>query len=101
LWWRIVASALMAWIHLRSASIWYDEVITLLTTSGHANARLVAPTANLVKIVSDLYTRDVHPPLYFCTLAISRMIFGGSLEATRALSALFTHTVIQRPTMHK
>ena len=32
----VIASAVVAWMHIRSESIWYDETITLLTTSGHA-----------------------------------------------------------------
>jgi Dolichyl-phosphate-mannose-protein mannosyltransferase len=91
-----VAFAIAAWIHIRSASIWYDEAITLLTTSGHATLdwslgmQQFKPSANLIKILSDLYKYDVHPPLYFWTLAIWRVLFGGSLEIARWLSAVFT-----------
>jgi Dolichyl-phosphate-mannose-protein mannosyltransferase len=91
----ILASFIVAWIHVRSNSIWYDETITLLTTSGHAilnwslGMQQFKPTANLIEILSQLYKYDVHPPLYFWTLAIWRVLFGGSLEVARALSALF------------
>jgi Dolichyl-phosphate-mannose-protein mannosyltransferase len=48
------------------------------------------PTANLLKILSQLYTHDVHPPLYFWTLALWRVLFGTSLEVARMFSTLFT-----------
>jgi Dolichyl-phosphate-mannose-protein mannosyltransferase len=87
---------LAACIHLHNSSIWYDEAITLLTTSGHGQfvptlgMSQFQPTANLEKITSELYNEDVHPPLYFWTLAIWRTALGGSLEVARSLSALFT-----------
>jgi Dolichyl-phosphate-mannose-protein mannosyltransferase len=91
-----IGSAVAAWVHLHDSSIWYDEAITLLTTSGHAGLNWALglaqfkPSANLPKIASELYQQDVHPPLYFWTLAIWRVIFGQSLEVARALSAVFT-----------
>ncbi len=91
----IIISLVSATIHLRSSSIWYDEAITMLTTSGHAQLNWALglaqfkPSANLTKIVSELYEQDVHPPLYFWTLALWRVAFGESLEIARALSALF------------
>jgi len=90
----IVCAAVFAWVHLQGASIWYDEAITLLTTSGHARLEWSLglwqfnPTLNLRKILFDLYNQDVHPPLYFWTLAIWRTLFGSSLEVARAFSAL-------------
>ncbi len=92
----LIASAVVAWWHIRSITIWYDEAITLLTTSGHAipdwslGMEQFKPSANLFKILADLYKYDVHPPFYFLTLAIWRVVFGGSLEVARWLSALFT-----------
>jgi len=91
----IACAALLAWIHLRNASIWYDEAITLLTTSGHAQVdwslgeTQFQPTADLGKILLDLRNQDVHPPLYFWTLAIWRVLFGASLEVARSFSAFF------------
>jgi uncharacterized membrane protein len=91
----IAGAALLGCIHLERASIWYDEAITLLTTSGHAGLdwplglQQFQATANLYKIVADLYYQDVHPPLYFCALAIWRIAFGPSLEVARAFSLLF------------
>ena len=88
--------ALIAGVHIRTASIWYDEAVTLLITSGHApldwsyGMHQFEPTANLAKILFQLYHYDVHPPLYFWTLALWRVLFGGSLEAARAMSALFS-----------
>lgn len=92
----IGCAAVFAFIHIHSASIWYDEAITLLTASGHAKLDWTAgmmqfhPTTNLRKIVSDLYEQDVHPPLYFWALALWRTVFGESLEVARTFSALFT-----------
>jgi uncharacterized membrane protein len=92
----IVLSLWFAAVHIRNSSIWYDEAITLLTTSGHANLdwslgqAQFKPSADLGKILVDLYQRDVHPPLYFWTLAIWRVALGPSLEVARSLSALFT-----------
>jgi uncharacterized membrane protein len=91
----IVISLVAACIHLRNSSIWYDEAITLLTASGHAQLNWALglgqfrPSVNLAKIASELYEQDVHPPLYFWTLALWRVAFGESLEVARALSALF------------
>jgi len=92
----ILVFAIVAWAHIRSTTIWYDEAITMLTTSGHARPdwslgmEQFKPTANLVRILSDLYRYDVHPPFYFWMLAIWRVLFGRSLEVARLLSALFT-----------
>ncbi len=93
----IVASAVVAWLHIRSGSIWYDEALTLLMTSGRATLGdwslgmgQFKPTANLLKILSQLYTYDVHPPLYFWLLAIWRVLLGSSLEVARMFSAFFT-----------
>ena len=78
----ILISLVSATIHLRNSSIWYDEAITMLTTSGHAQLNWALglaqfkPSANLAKIVSELYQQDVHPPLYFWTLALWRVAFG-------------------------
>jgi Dolichyl-phosphate-mannose-protein mannosyltransferase len=91
----IACFAIFAGFHIFHSSIWYDEAITLLTTSGHANLDWALglgqfkPTANFARILSDLYTQDVHPPLYFWTLATWRVIFGSSLEVARSFSALF------------
>jgi len=92
----IVGTAVAAWVHLRSSSIWYDEAVTLLITSGHAKLEWsrglsqFTPSGHLGKILIDLYHRDVHPPLYFWTLALWRVLLGESLEVARALSVLFT-----------
>lgn len=91
----VVCAALVACVHIQRASIWYDEAITLLTTSGHAKLdwplgmMQFHPTTNLRRIVSDLYEQDVHPPLYFWALAFWRTAFGASLEVARTFSALF------------
>jgi Dolichyl-phosphate-mannose-protein mannosyltransferase len=90
----ILCAGMFAVVHLVRASIWYDEAITLLTTSGHAKLDWSLgiwqfnPTLNLKRIVFDLYEQDVHPPLYFWVLAMWRTLFGSSLEVARAFSAL-------------
>lgn len=92
----LLGAMVAAWVHLRHASIWYDEAVTLLTTSGHAKVdwplglQQFQPTAHLGKILVDLYQRDVHPPLYFWTLALWRLAFGSSLDVARTLSVTFT-----------
>jgi hypothetical protein len=92
----ILVSAFVACWHIQTVTIWYDEAITLLTASGHAapdwslGMQQFKPTANLLKIFVDLYKYDVHPPLYFLTLAFWRVLFGSSLEVARSLSLLFT-----------
>jgi Dolichyl-phosphate-mannose-protein mannosyltransferase len=92
----LLASTVVYWHHIRSAPIGYDEAITLLTTSGHAihpdwslGMSLFEPSAHLTKILSDLFNFDVHPPLYFWTVALWRCLFGGSIETARWLSAAF------------
>ena len=74
----ILAALVAAGIHINTNSIWYDEAITLLTTSGHAKLNWslglgqFKPSANLAKIVVELYRQDVHPPTLFldaCSLA--------------------------------
>jgi hypothetical protein len=92
----ILGATAAGWVHLRHASIWYDEAVTLLTTAGHARIdwslglQQFKPTARLVKILADLYHYDVHPPLYFWALALWRVTFGASLEVARVLSLCFT-----------
>jgi Dolichyl-phosphate-mannose-protein mannosyltransferase len=92
----VVASAVVAWVHIRATTIWYDEALTLLISSGHGmlewslGMQQFKPTANLLRILTELYKFDVHPPLYFWTLALWRVVFGASLEAARAMSLVFT-----------
>src|SRR5271167_1665594 len=92
----VVICAIVAAIHIYATTIWYDEALTLLVASGHGQLawsmgmQQFKPTANLANILSQLYKYDTHPPLYFWTLALWRMVFGGSLEAARWLSAIFT-----------
>jgi hypothetical protein len=91
----ILSSTIAAWLHLTHSSIWYDEAITLLTTSGHAKLdwslglMQFKPCADLRRIALELYNQDVHPPLYFWALALWRVVFGPSLEVARSLSVLF------------
>src|SRR5262249_21637731 len=72
------------------------EAVTLLVTSGHEQLNWsqgllqFKPSADLGKVLIELYERDVHPPLYFWTLALWRVAFGASLEVARSLSVCFT-----------
>jgi Dolichyl-phosphate-mannose-protein mannosyltransferase len=92
----VVICGVVAAIHIRATTIWYDEALTLLVTSGHGKLewqmgmQQFRPTANLAKILAQLYTYDTHPPLYFWTLGLWRVALGGSLEVARWLSAVFT-----------
>ncbi len=86
-----------AW--LRSAE--YDEQYTLFVTAGTPRpnwpaaafpagdvALVQAGHATLGGIARDLRTTDVHPPLYFWTVSLWRLVFGPSLFAARMLSVL-------------
>src|SRR5579871_70505 len=72
----LLTTAIVGWIHIHSASIWYDETVTLLMTAGHPvpdlsmGANLFKPTANLATVIHSLYVWDVHPPLYFLILSL-------------------------------
>ena len=86
-----------------SRSLWYDEAISLLETSGHsrptwpdrptpaaaAKANLVG-TASLSEVFADLKRFDTHPPVYFLTLSGWRQGLGFSIEAARGLSMVFS-----------
>jgi hypothetical protein len=86
-----------AW--LRSAE--YDEQYTLFVTAGTPRpnwpatvfpagdvALVQAGHATLGGIARDLRATDVHPPLYFWTVSLWRLVFGPSLFAARMLSVL-------------
>ncbi len=91
----LAGSVAFAWQSIRSATIWYDETITLLTVAGHTTPdwslgrAQFAGSADFQQILTQLYRGDVHPPLYFWTVAIWRVLAGRSLESVRLLSALF------------
>ena len=99
----LVAAALVlvsaAW--LRSAE--YDEQYTLFLTADIARPvwpagafpagevqRLQAEDATFAAIARDLRSTDVHPPLYFWTVAAWRALVGDSLFAARLASVLFS-----------
>jgi hypothetical protein len=84
---------------LRSAE--YDEQYTLFLTAGTPRpnwpatvfpagdvALVQAGHATLGEIARDLRATDVHPPLYFWTVSLWRLVFGPSLFAARMLSVL-------------
>ena len=100
-WWLLLLAALVltsaAW--LRSAE--YDEQYTLFLTAGTPRpdwpatvfpagdvAAVQAGHATLGGIARDLRATDVHPPLYFWTVSLWRLVFGPSLFAARMLSVL-------------
>ena len=79
----------------------YDEQYTLFLTAGAARPdwpadafpagevrRLQAGHAGFAAIAHDLRATDVHPPLYFWTIAAWRWPAGGSLIAARMASVL-------------
>ncbi len=84
---------------LRSAE--YDEQYTLFLTAGTPRpnwpttvfpagdvALVQAGHATLGGIARDLRATDVHPPLYFWTVSLWRLVFGPGLFAARMLSVL-------------
>ncbi len=94
------AGALLATALLRGPE--YDEGYTLLVAAGTprpawpagvftaAEARaMFAGHAGLVQIAQELRATDVHPPLYFWTVAAWRWLAGPSLFGVRLLSVLF------------
>lgn len=79
----------------------YDEQYTLFLTAGVARpvwptepfvagdvVRLQSGYATLGSIARDLRRSDVHPPLYFWTVALWRRAFGGGLFVARLFSVL-------------
>ncbi|HLB96326.1 MAG TPA: hypothetical protein VJK90_01625, partial [Acetobacteraceae bacterium] len=95
----IGAGVLLATAALRGAE--YDEGYTMLLAAGTprpawpagvftaAEARAVfAGHAGLGEIARDLRRTDVHPPLYFWTVAAWRWLAGPSLFGVRLLSVL-------------
>jgi 4-amino-4-deoxy-L-arabinose transferase-like glycosyltransferase len=96
----IGAGVLLATAALRGAE--YDEGYTLLLAAGTprpawpagiftaAEARAVfAGHAGLADIARELRATDVHPPLYFWTVAVWRWLVGPSLFGVRLLSVLY------------
>ena len=88
----LVAAGLLAAYHAFTSTIWYDEVITLLTLAGHPRPDWnsgVDPFlgyASWPQILSDLYHYDVHPPIYFFTVEAWRYLAGQSLASVRLFS---------------
>ena len=97
----IAALLLIAVAWLRSAE--YDEQYTLFLTGGVARPiwgsdaitagevqALQHGRAGSSAIARDLRATDVHPPLYFWTIAEWRRLMGNSLFAARSASVLFS-----------
>jgi len=92
-------AVLTATAALRSAE--YDEQYTMFLTAGVARPAwpdspfqagevpaLQAGHGSLLGIARDLRATDVHPPLYFWSVALWRRLTGGGLFAARLFSAL-------------
>ncbi len=97
----VAALLLVAVAWLRSAE--YDEQYTLFLTGGAARPiwgsdvitagdvrALQSGHATVLAIARDLRATDVHPPLYFWTMAEWRGLMGHSLFAARLASVLFS-----------
>jgi 4-amino-4-deoxy-L-arabinose transferase-like glycosyltransferase len=97
----VAALLLLAVAWLRSAE--YDEQYTLFLTGGVARPiwgsdvvtagdamALQSGHATFLAIARDLRATDVHPPLYFWTIAAWRGLMGHSLFAARLASVLFS-----------
>ena len=97
----VAALLLVAVAWLRSAE--YDEQYTLFLTGGVARPiwgshvitagdvrALQSGRAGFSAIARDLRATDVHPPLYFWTIAEWRGLVGNSLFAARLASVLFS-----------
>jgi uncharacterized membrane protein len=103
-----ILPALLAAAMLLTAVAWlrgaeYDEQYTLFLTGHVARPiwpaqpitagvvqELQAADAGFVAIAHDLRATDVHPPLYFWTVAAWRRLAGNSLFAARLASVLFS-----------
>jgi hypothetical protein len=95
------ALVLMSTAWMRGAE--YDEQYSLFLTAGVSRAnwpvdpfpageiqRLQAGRTDFATIAHNLRATDVHPPLYFWTIAVWRTLVGDSLFAARLASVLFS-----------
>ncbi len=84
-------------------AIWDDEAVSLLQVSGHPHpawprtperareaTKLYLGTGTFAAIAEDLRQTDIHPPLYYWSLALWRWVMGFSIEAARGLSLLYS-----------
>ncbi len=97
-----VSALLIVLLHsaIESRSIWYDEAITLLVTSGHATPVWPKETVRVETLQSIYQERAtypqlfwngiwrVHPPTYYEVALLWRNLFGSDLNSLRWLSAL-------------
>lgn len=104
--WLALGSLLLIALVLRfpglsERSIWYDEAITLMVTSGQSRpdwpdepvsvgtlAPLLESNASPGAIVDQTRRFDAHPPLGYLAFAGWKRLFGPSIEAARGLSLL-------------
>lgn len=72
----LILGVTMVFFNINQSSLWYDE--------SYSAAAVEHPLIPMVSMIS----RDAHPPLYFVLLKLFTSVFGRSVSALRALSAL-------------
>ena len=103
----LVLAAVLRFWQLDAQSMWYDEVLTLAESSGNyrefepleSRNQWIDPPAPrptsieraqpLGETIGEL-EEQLNPPLYYLALRAWREVFGGSVAAARALSALLS-----------
>lgn len=78
----LIGGAVLRWLFIGQASLWYDEAFSALT----ADLSLRQISANLAL--------DVHPPGYYLLLSLWMESLGHSETALRSLSAVFSVAAI-------
>jgi uncharacterized membrane protein len=105
----IAAAILLRIINLDSRELWYDEVLSVLLSTGSPDRYNIEgsepillstflndfqiPEISLLESVKNLLREiasDVHPPLFYLSLHLWRRIFGTSDLSMHALVALFS-----------
>jgi uncharacterized membrane protein len=105
----IAAAILLRIINLASREFWYDEVLSVLLSTGSPDKYHIEgsepvllstllnnfqiPEISLLDTVKNLLREiasDVHPPLFYLSLHLWRRIFGTSDLTMHALAALFS-----------
>jgi len=88
-------------------AIWEDESVVLLEMAGHTVPAWPAEPApaclakgqfegrsSLTQVTKDLGSYDSHPPLFFWSVFLWQRCWGPSLDATRALSLVYSTATI-------
>jgi uncharacterized membrane protein len=105
----IATAILLRIINLDSRELWYDEVLSVLLSTGSPDKYNIEssepillgtflndfqiPDISLLETVRNLLREiasDVHPPLFYLSLHLWRRIFGTSDSTMHALAALFS-----------